>query len=85
VFVRPSRSEGLGNSFLEAMAVGVPVVGAHVGGVSDFLFDPSTHGKKATGLVCNPDDPKNISECIERILTDQQLRECHFKCTEVYS
>ncbi|HUQ30386.1 MAG TPA: glycosyltransferase family 4 protein, partial [Candidatus Paceibacterota bacterium] len=26
IFIRPSRSEGMGNSFLEAMAVGLPVI-----------------------------------------------------------
>jgi glycosyltransferase involved in cell wall biosynthesis len=52
VFIRPSRSEGLGNSFLEAMAAGLPIIGTEVGGIPDFLFDPKTHKEKATGLFC---------------------------------
>lgn len=42
IFVRPSLSEGLGNSFLEAMAAGIPVVGTPVGGIPDFLTDRET-------------------------------------------
>src|SRR3989338_8749152 len=37
VFVRTSRSEGLGSAFLEAMAAGVPVIGTCVGGIPYFL------------------------------------------------
>ena len=36
IFVRPSRSEGLGSSFLEAMGAGLPIIGTPVGGIVDF-------------------------------------------------
>ncbi len=69
VFVRPSLSEGLGNVFLEAMAVGLPVVGTPVGGIVDFLQD----GK--TGLFCQVHNPKSIAEKIKLLLNDDNLRQ----------
>ena len=39
IFIRPSRSEGMGNSFIEAMAAGLPVIATQEGGIADFLFD----------------------------------------------
>lgn len=67
VFVRPSRSEGLGTSFLEAMAAGVPVVATRVGGIPDFLQD----GK--TGLFVRVDDADDVARQIIRILADSAL------------
>ena len=37
IFVRASRTEGLGSSFLEAMGAGLPIIGTPVGGIVDFL------------------------------------------------
>jgi len=68
VFVRPSLSEGLGNSFLEAMAVGLPIIATKVGGIPDFLID------KETGLFCQVNNPRDIAEKIIMINTDFVLR-----------
>lgn len=67
IFVRPSRSEGLGSSFLEAMACGVPIIGTRVGGIPDFLEDGET------GLFCKVDDPGDLAEKIQHLFNDQTL------------
>ena len=67
VFSRPSRSEGLGTAFLEAMAAGLPIIAAPVGGITDFLKDGET------GLVCKVDDPHDLALQIEKLFTDEEL------------
>ena len=67
IFVRPSRTEGLGSSFLEAMGAGLPVIGTPVGGISDFLKDGET------GLFCKVDDPKDLAEKIKKLIMDETL------------
>lgn len=62
IFIRPSLSEGMGNSFIEAMAAKKLVIGTNVGGIPDFLTD----GK--TGFVCEPKNPKSIARTVERIM-----------------
>ncbi len=62
VFVRPSLSEGLGNAFLEAMAMGVPVIGTRVGGIPDFLKDGET------GWFCESKNPESIAEKVMYVL-----------------
>ncbi len=65
VFVRPSRSEGLGNSFLEAMAAGVPIIGTAVGGIPDFLKDCET------GWFVPVDDPAATAAKIQSVLANK--------------
>jgi glycosyltransferase involved in cell wall biosynthesis len=69
VFVRPSLSEGLGVSFLEAMACGVPIIGTPVGGIPDFLTDHET------GLFCQPKNSQNIADKIAEVLESESLRQ----------
>jgi glycosyltransferase involved in cell wall biosynthesis len=73
IFIRPSRSEGFGNSFVEAMAAGLPVIATPVGGIVDFLED------KKTGVFCQPDDPASVAKAVELILGDSALREDSMK------
>lgn len=61
IFIRTSLSEGLGNSFLEAMASGLPVVATPVGGIPDFLTDGTT------GIFVPQGNPKEIAQGISRL------------------
>jgi glycosyltransferase involved in cell wall biosynthesis len=71
IFIRPSRSEGMGNSFVEAMAAGLPVIATQEGGISDFLFDSKRNPNKiATGWAVDKDSPRQIADAVEEILHD---------------
>lgn len=75
VFVRPSRSEGMGNSFIEAMASEIPVVATPVGGIPDFLFDPQKNpDRDPTGLFCEVDNPQSVARQVYRLIEDKGLR-----------
>jgi len=68
MFVRSSRSEGMGSAFIEAMAAGIPVIGTEVGGIADFLKH------KENGLVCRVEDPDSIAKQVELLMRDNTLR-----------
>ncbi len=68
IFIRPSLSEGMGNSFVEAMAAGIPVIATPVGGIPDFLHD------NETGVFCQVNNPESIKEKVELLLADGDLR-----------
>jgi glycosyltransferase involved in cell wall biosynthesis len=67
IFIRPSRSEGMGNSFIEAMAAGVPVIATQEGGLADFIFD------EKTAFVVEKDSPHQIAQKVEKILGNSEL------------
>ncbi len=72
IFIRPSRSEGMGNSFVEAMAARLPVVATQEGGIADFLFDAKRNlGVLPTGFAVDKDSPEQIAAAVQRILVDQ--------------
>ncbi len=76
IFVRASRSEGLGNSFIEAMAAGLPIIGTNVGGIPDFLKDPSLVGiTHATGLFARVGDGKDLAHKILFLINKPELAE----------
>ena len=73
IFVRPSRSEGMGISFVEAMAAGLPVVATQEGGIADFLFDAKRNiDKPTTGWAVDKDSPEQIATAVQDILTNPE-------------
>ena len=69
VFAVPSRREGQGMAALEAMAAGVPLVAARVGGLADMLADGET------ALLVPPDDPDALAAALSRLQSDSRLRQ----------
>ena len=63
----PSLEDNCPMAVLEAMATGVPVMAANVGGVPDLVEDG------VTGVLCDPLDPTSMARGIETLLTDLSL------------
>jgi glycosyltransferase involved in cell wall biosynthesis len=59
----PSLEDNCPMVVLEAMAAGVPVMAARVGGLPDLIEE------KTTGFFCDPTDARSMSEALERVLT----------------
>jgi starch synthase len=68
IFVLPSKKEGLGIVYLEAMAHAKPVVAARVGGVPDVVVDGET------GLLIAYDDAAGLAQALLTLLADSDLR-----------
>jgi glycosyltransferase involved in cell wall biosynthesis len=62
------RSEGIPTTVEEAMALGIPVVAADVGGVREIVGDGET------GLLVPPRDPEALVAATEPLLDDAVLR-----------
>ena len=69
IYVLPSYFEGMATSVLEAMAFGLPVVTAPVGGVKDFF-----EGGKM-GFLIDSYAAKDYADCIGRLVKDDALRQ----------
>ena len=69
IYVQPSRSEGLSNSLLEAMAAALPCIATAVGGNIDLIQH------KETGLLVAPEDPSALASAIDGLLLNHQSAE----------
>ena len=69
LFVMSSLTEGLGSTVLDAMAMRLPVVGTHAGGIPEAVV----HGE--TGLLVASGDSRALADAMVRLLKDRQLRQ----------
>ncbi|GGB52684.1 glycosyl transferase family 1 [Tistrella bauzanensis] len=67
VFVLPSRFEGYGMAFAEAMAAGLPVVGCVAGAVPDLV-------PASAGILVPPGDVPALAHALGRLIADADLR-----------
>ncbi len=55
------------------MAAGLPVIGTHVGGIGDFLFDAERNPDvPSTGWAVDVDAPEQIVHTVHKILSDPE-------------
>lgn len=70
VFAMPSRQEGFGLVFVEAMARGLACVCGNRDAAREVVEDG------VTGYAVDPDSPEEIGRAITKLLVDDSLRQC---------
>jgi phosphatidylinositol alpha-1,6-mannosyltransferase len=68
VFAMPSRGEGFGLVYLQAMRAGIPCLGSRDDAAADVIVDGET------GLLVPRQDPEAIAGAVARLLTDEPMR-----------
>lgn len=66
--VHPALAESFSMTLLEAMSSGLPVVSTNAGGIPELI----THGEN--GLLCPPGDVQALSEAMQTMSADADLR-----------
>jgi phosphatidylinositol alpha-1,6-mannosyltransferase len=67
LFTMPSRNEGFGLVYVEAMRFGKPCIASRDDGGADVVSDG------VSGLLVNPDDLGELRSAVERLLCDDRL------------
>jgi L-malate glycosyltransferase len=68
VFINTTHFDNTPISVIEAMALGIPIVSTNVGGIPFLLHDSKN------ALLVNDGDDQAMSQAIEKIISDNQLR-----------
>ena len=68
LFTLAPRVESSGNSFLEALASGLPIVGGDVGGIPELV----EHARN--GMLVSPERPRDLAHAISYLAADPRLR-----------
>lgn len=63
-----SREESFGRTIIEAGALGVPSVGARVGGIPELIADGQT------GMLIEAENDVQLADALRRLLADENLR-----------
>lgn len=64
----PSYREGFGTVVIEAGAMGIPVLGTNIYGLSDAVIDG------VTGVLAEPKNTEQLTHALEQLLADDSLR-----------
>jgi glycosyltransferase involved in cell wall biosynthesis len=84
IAVVPSHVEPLGNATMEAMAYGLPVVGADIGGIPEMVVSGET------GLLVAPKSPESLAAALAILIQDDATRRRYgangrLRCEEKFS
>ena len=68
IFVLPSKTEGLGSSLLDAMAMNLPLIGTNTGGIPELIEN------NKNGLLVEKENSRALADAIIKLADNDELR-----------